>query len=157
MTLVHSSAPTCPRDVAAAATLWLPVLAVVVTWLLWVDRLPAVLPRQWGSDGAVSSTLPTWAMAAFAGAVSLGAAILATYYLRERAAPNRRLVYLGLGFAAGLSSCLWLTTGGVTIAAGSAEPRLGAWVLLTFVSFGYGLLPFFLARKWIVPPAPEAA
>ncbi len=128
MTLVDSSAKTRPRDVAAAATLWLPVLAVVVTWLLWSDHLPDLLPRQWGSDGEVSSTGSTSAMAAFAGGVSLGAAILATYYLRERAAPNRRLVYLGLGFAAGLSSCLWLTTAGVTIAAGNEEPKLGAWL-----------------------------
>lgn len=117
MTLVSSSAPTRARDAAAAATLWLPVVAVIVTWLLWKNRLPNVLPRQWGSDGAVSSTMPTWAMALIAFSVSLGAALLATHSLRERGAPTRRQVYLGLGFAAGLSSCLWLTTAGVTIAA----------------------------------------
>ena len=155
MTLVNSSAPTRSRDIAAAAILWLPTVAVVVTWLLWVDRLPAVLPRQWGRDGAVSGAMPTGAMAAIAVVVSLGAAILATYWLRERGAPNRRPVYLGLGFAAGLSSCLWLTTAGITIAAGAAEPEMGAWVLLTYVACGYGALPFFLAQKWIAPASPE--
>ena len=155
MTLVTSSAPTRPRDVGAAATLWLPIVAVVVTWLLWIDRLPDVLPRQWGPGGAVSSTMPTVAMGAIAVVVSLGAAFLATYWLRERGAPNRRTVYLGLGFAAGLSSCLWLTTAGITIAAGAAEPKMGAWVLLTFAACGYGALPFFLAQKWIAPASPE--
>ena len=154
MTLINSSAPTRPRDVAAAATLWLPIVAVVVTWLLWMERLPAVLPRQWGRDGAVSSTMPTVAMGAIAVVVSLSAALLATYWLRERGAPNRRPVYLGLGFAAGLSSCLWLTTAGITIAAGTAEPEMGAWLLLTFAACGYGGLPFLLAQKWVVPVIP---
>ncbi|WP_104133712.1 hypothetical protein [Cryobacterium sp. Y62] len=154
MTLVSNSAPTRPRDVAAAATLWLPIAAVVVTWLLWIERLPAVLPRQWGRDGAVSSTMPTVAMGAIAVVVSLGAALFATYWLRERGAPNRRSVYLGLGFAAGLSSCLWLTTAGITIAAGTAEPEMGAWVLFTFAACGYGGLPFLLAQKWMVPVIP---
>jgi len=148
MTLVTSSAPTRLRDVLAAATLWLPVLAVGITWLLWRDLLPSVLPQQWGSDGRVSSSGPTGATAAFAAGVSFAAAIVATYFLRERAAPNRRIVYLGLGFAAGLSSCVWLITAGVTLAAGDDEPVLGAWILLTFVSFGYGLPAFFLAHKW---------
>ena len=151
MTLVNSSAPTRPRDVVAALTLWLPVLAVIVTWLLWIDRLPEVLPRQWGRDGTVSSTMPTWAMAVVALGVSLGAAILATYWLRERGAPNRRQAYLGLGLAAGLSSCLWLTTAGITIASGGAEPEWGAWVLFTFTACGYGALPFLIAHKWVVP------
>ncbi|TFB95571.1 hypothetical protein E3O25_02130 [Cryobacterium sp. TMT1-3] len=155
MTLVNSSAPTRSRDVAAAATLWLPVVAVVVTWLLWIDRLPSVLPRQWGSDGAVSSTIPTWAMAVIAFGVSLGAAILATGWLRERRAPNRRQVYVGLGFAAGLASSLWLMTAGITIDAGDAEPKLGAWLLLTFAACGYGALPYFLAQKWMPPVLPE--
>jgi hypothetical protein len=155
MTLVNSSAPTRPRDVAAAATLWLPLLAVVVTWLLWIDRLPDVLPRQWGRDGAVSSTMPTEAMAAIAVVVSVGAAILATSWLRERGAPNRRPVYLGLGFAAGLSSCLWLSTAGITIAASDAEPEMGAWVLFTVAACGYGVLPFLLAHKWLDPASPE--
>lgn len=151
MTLVTSSAPTRLRDVLAAATLWLPVLAVGITWLLWQERLPADLPQQWGSDGRVSSTGPTGATAIFAAGVSLTAAIVATYFLRERAAPNRRMVYLGLGFAAGLSSCVWLTSAGVTIAAGTGDPALGAWILLTFVSFGYGLPAFFLAHRWVAP------
>ena len=151
MTLVNSSAPTRPRDIAAALTLWLPFMAVVVTWLLWIDRLPGVLPRQWGRDGAVSSTMPTWGMAVIALVVSLGAASLATYWLRERGAPNRRQVYLGLGLAAGLSSSLWLTTAGITVAAGAAEPKMGAWVLLTFAACGYGLLPFLIAQKWVTP------
>ncbi|MDJ0337016.1 hypothetical protein [Cryobacterium sp. PH31-O1] len=158
MTLVNSSAPTRPRDRAAALTLWLPFMAVVVTGLLWLDRVPSVLPRQWGRDGAVSSTMPTWAMAVIAVVVSLGAASIATYWLRERGAPNRRQVYLGLGFAAGLSSCLWLTTAGLTVAAGDGEPEMGAWVLFTFVACGYGALPFFLAQKWVAPrTAPEPA
>lgn len=152
ITLVNSSAHTRPRDRAAALTLWLPFVAVVVTWLLWIGRLPSVLPRQWGRDGGVSSTMPTWAMVVIAVVVSLGAAMLATYWLRERGAPNRRQVYLGLGFAAGLSSCLWLTTAGITVAVGDGEPEMGAWVLLTFVACGYGALPFFLAQKWVAPP-----
>ncbi|MDJ0377895.1 hypothetical protein [Cryobacterium sp. PH31-L1] len=151
MTLVNSSAPTSPRDIAAALTLWVPFVAAVVTWLLWIDRLPGVLPRQWGRDGAVSSTMPTWGMAVVALVVSLGAAILATYWLRERGAPNRRQIYLGLGSAAGLSSSLWLTTAGITVAAGPAEPKMGAWVLLTFAACGYGLLPFLIAQKWVTP------
>ena len=155
MTLVNSSAPTRSRDVAAAATLWLPAVVVAVTWLLWIDRLPSVLPRQWDSDGAVSSTIPTWAMATIAVVVSLGAAILATGWLHERRAPNRRQVYVGLGFAAGLSSSVWLTTAGLTIAAGDAEPELGAWLLLTLAACGYGALPYLLAQKWIPPVSPE--
>ncbi|TFB76394.1 hypothetical protein E3O06_03260 [Cryobacterium glaciale] len=102
--------------------------------------------------------MPTWAMAVVAVVVSLGAAILATRWFRERGAPNRRQIYLGLGLTAGLSSSLSLTTAGITIAAGSAEPKMGAWVLHTFAACGYGVLPFLLAKKWVASAAvPEPA
>ncbi|MCI4658291.1 hypothetical protein [Cryobacterium zhongshanensis] len=151
----RSSGRARARDILAAATVWIPLAVVVTTWLVWRAELPADLPRQWGNDG-VSSTWPTGVAIALFSVVCLGSAVLATLALREGAAPTRRKTFLWSGFAAGLATGAWLMTAGSTITAGpGAEPRVGAWPLLLMALFGYGLIPFLLAHRWVAAEPEE--
>lgn len=137
------------RDVLAIATLWIPFIAVVVTWLFWRDALPDEMPKQWDADG-VSSTAPTWIMLGVTSLASFVAALVATLALYASAAPSRRSIFLGTGFVAGLASSAWLVTGSVTvIAGGTSEPNPGGWPLLAILASGYGAIPYLLSPKWI--------
>ncbi|PXA67300.1 hypothetical protein [Cryobacterium arcticum] len=143
------------RDIAAVATLWLPVLVVGVTATSWLDRLPADLPKQWGPDG-VTSTAPTWLLLLIAVVLSLAAAVGSLLALPAGAAPNRRTIFLASGFVAGLAASVWLVCAGSTILAGSAEPEVGAWPLLAILSCGYGGIAALLASPWSAPPRTAA-
>jgi hypothetical protein len=145
----RSSGRARARDVLAAVSLWIPLASVVTTWLIWRDKLPSDLPRQWGSDG-VSSTWPTWVAIVLFALVCLGSALIATLALRKGAAPTRRTTFLWSGFAAGLATGGWLMIAGSTITSGpGTEPQVGAWPLLLMVLLGYGLIPFLLAHRWV--------
>ncbi|MDY7527252.1 MULTISPECIES: hypothetical protein [unclassified Cryobacterium] len=145
----RSSGRARARDVLAAVAVWVPLAAVVTTWLIWREELPTDLPRQWGSHG-VSSTWPTWMAIALLVVVCLASALIATFALREGAAPTRRKTFLWSGFAAGLATGGWLMIAGSTITSGpGAEPQVGAWPLLLMALLGYGLIPFLLAHRWV--------
>lgn len=143
------------RDVGAAATLWLPVLLVALTAVLWLDRLPADLPRQWGPDG-VAATAPTWLLLVIAAGLGLAAAAGSLLALPAGAAPHRRAIFLASGFVAGLAASVWLVSAGSIILAGSAKPEMGAWPLLAILSCGYGGIAALLASPWS-PPRRSAA
>lgn len=137
------------RDVVAALTLFVPLVVVVATWLIWWEALPADLPRQWRSDG-VTSTWPTGFAILLLALVGLGSAVIATFALRQGAAAGRRKTFLWSGFAAGLACGVWLMVAGSTITSGAkAEPQVGAWPLLLMVLMGYGLIPFLIAHRWV--------
>lgn len=134
------------RERFAAATLWLPVLAISVTATLWYDSLPAVLPRQW-SGSEVTSTSGTEVMIGVTGSIALLGAIVGLVALSDAAAEIRRVLLLAAGFAAGLAASTWLVIAGLVMVTGSPEPAAGAWPVLAVVGSGYGVLPFALSPR----------
>ncbi|WP_165065415.1 hypothetical protein [Marisediminicola senii] len=135
-----------PGEKLAAASLWLPVVAISVTAALWFDRLPGTLPRQWnGSE--VTSTWPTTLTIGATGSFALLGAVVGTIALATAAADIRRVTMLGAGFIAGLSAGLWLVIAGLVVATGSPEPDAGAWSLLALAAGAYGLIPYALSPR----------
>jgi hypothetical protein len=134
------------RDRLAAATLWLPVVAVSLTATLWHDRLPALLPRQW-NGAEVTSTVGTEILIGITGTLALLGALGGLVVLSDAAADIRRGLLLGAGFVAGLAAGVWLVIAGLVIATGSAEPDAGAWPVLAVLACGYGLIPFALSPR----------
>jgi hypothetical protein len=134
------------RDRLAAATLWLPVVALSVTATLWYDRLPALLPRQW-NGAEVTSTVGTEILIGITGTLALLGALGGLVVLSDAAADIRRGLLLAAGCVAGLAAGVWLVIAGLVIATGSAEPDAGAWPVLAILGCGYGLIPFALSPR----------
>lgn len=150
-----------PRDVVALATLFLPLVVVLVTATLWWGDLPAELPRQWNADG-ISSASPAGVMFGVLLGLTLLAAIGAALAMPAGAAPNRRNIFLGSGFVAGLAGSIWVFSAGLTVLPGADPTAPGGWPLVTVIFGGYGALPYFLAHAWVYParddgPEPDAA
>ncbi|MGY4856500.1 hypothetical protein [Cryobacterium sp. AP23] len=138
---------TRPRDIAAVASLWLPVLGIVLTAVFWFARLPADLPTQWGTDG-VTSTAAAWLVLTITVGLGLAAGVGAVFALPAGAAANRRTIFLASGFVGGLAASVWLVCAGSTIIAGPAEPEVGGWPLLSILACGYGGIAALLASPW---------
>jgi hypothetical protein len=143
------------RNRIAAATLWLPVVAVSLTATLWYDRLPAVLPRQWNGAG-VTSTAGTEIMIGISGGLALLGAIAGLVALSDVAARIRRGLVLAAGFTAGMGAGIWFVSAGLVIATGSPEPDAGAWPLLAVLACAYGFVPFLLTPRRAPHSAPAA-
>jgi hypothetical protein len=134
------------RDRLAAATLWLPVVAVSVTATLWYDRLPSVLPRQW-NGAQVTSTVGTEILIGITGTLALLGALGGLLVLSDAAADIRRGLLLAAGFVAGLGAGVWLVIAGLVMVTGSPEPDAGAWPVLAILACGYGFIPFALSPR----------
>jgi hypothetical protein len=134
------------RDRLAAATLWLPVVAVSVTATLWYDQLPTILPRQWNGP-EVTSTVGTEVFLGIVGTLALVGALGGLIVLSDAAADIRRGLLLAAGFVAGLSASVWLVIAGLVMITGSPEPDAGAWPALAVLGSGYGLIPFALSPR----------
>lgn len=148
---IHETTPALSprstrRERFAAASLWLPVVAVSVTATLWYDKLPAVLPRQWNGT-EVTSTASTEVMIGITGSIALLGAIVGLVALADAAASIRRGLVLAAGCAAGLSAGIWLVTAGLVLITGSPEPDAGAWPLLAVLAGAYGFIPFLLSPR----------
>lgn len=140
------------RDRLAAATLWLPALAISITATLWYDRLPARLPQQWNGTG-VTSTAGTEIVIGVTGTIALIGAVTGLIALSDAAANIRRGLVLAAGSAAGLAAGVWLVLAGLVIVTGSPEPEAGLWPALTVLGCAYGLIPFALSPRR--PPEPD--
>lgn len=144
------------RILAAVLTLFLPLLAVVATWLLWREDLPDRLASHWSGLGTADDTLPTTAVfiwtAVVAGLAAIGTVIvLSLRWVRPTAAAG---VFFFAGLLAGEAAALWLVSAGLTLQAGSAEDAvLGGWILVLLASAAYGLIPYAITPK----PVPEGA
>ncbi|GAA4145682.1 hypothetical protein [Leifsonia shinshuensis] len=63
----------------------------------------------------------------------------------------RRLILLATGSVSAIASAQWLVSTGLTIRAGDPHQAvLGAWILVPFAAFAYGVVPLLLAP----PPRP---
>ena len=143
----HDSHRAGAREIGAVLLLVIPFVVVALTAILWVEWLPADLPRQWNADG-VSGTSPLWLMLVGPLLLTLLAAIGAAFALPAAAAPNRVCIFLAAGFVGGAAAGAWLLCAGLALAPGSADVTqadVGGWPLLMVLFWGYGALPAFLA------------
>lgn len=143
------------RDRLAVGLLWLPVLVVAATAVLWYDRLPARLPQQWDATG-VTTTAPTEVLLAITGGVALLGALAGLAALAKGTADIRRTLLLGAGFFAGLGTGVWLVSAGLVIATGTPQPAAGGWPLLGVLAGAYGLIPFALSPRRPVAGGPHS-
>ena len=134
------------RERFAAATLWLPVVAISITATLWFDQLPDVLPKQW-SGTEVTSTIASEALIGITGGIALLGAIVGLVALSDAAADFRRNLVLAAGCGAGLAAGIWFVCAGLVLVTGSPEPDAGGWPLLGVAAGAYGLIPFALSPK----------
>jgi len=143
------------RDRLAVGLLWLPVLVVAATALLWWDRLPARLPQQWDATG-VTTTAPTEVLLAITGGIALLGALAGLAALARGTADIRRTLLLIAGCAAGLSTGIWLVSAGLVIATGTPEPAAGGWPLLGVLLGAFGLIPFALSPRRPIGQVPRS-
>ncbi|GAA1210580.1 hypothetical protein [Rhodoglobus aureus] len=149
------------RDAVAAAVSWLPLIAVVATWLFWRSLLPAEVASRFGSNGEVTSTLPTLLLVGVAAAVCFIAASVGTASAnREMPASERRRTFLIAGVSSGLTAAIWIVLAAIAVAApAGAEPTMGGWGLFAPLAGIFGLVPYFIAAKTRVdlsgPSRPE--
>ncbi|WP_426516607.1 hypothetical protein ACPPVQ_18400 [Diaminobutyricibacter sp. McL0618] len=125
---MRESTPT--RRVAAVALCWLPVVAVIASWLLLRERLPEEMATQWSGRKTSGYTASVVVVAIILG-VACSAALSATFVRR------RRVVFLAAGFG-GMGALVWFV---LALANAVQPPDVGGWGLLTPFAFAYGFIP----------------
>lgn len=143
------------RRVLAAITLWVPVLAVVLSWWVWRDNLPTELASHWSGlgaadDTAATGTLLSVGLAATGASAVVGVVMVVWPGISTRA--RRNGVFL-MGLFGGLGATSWLLSAGLTMQVGDPyDVTLGPWLILLLASAGYGVIPMLISPK----PQPEA-
>lgn len=137
------------RDAVAAAVSWLPLIAVITTWLFWRALLPVEIASRFGSNGEVTSTLPTLFLVGAVAAVCFIAASVCTASVnRDLTTDERRRTFLIAGVISGLAAATWLIIAFVAVSApAGTDPAIGGWGLLAPLAGIFGLVPYFIAAK----------
>lgn len=145
-TAPHSTA----RTIAAVISMFVPVTAVLVSFLLWKDRLPPELASHWSdtgqANGVMTVSLFLTVALAMTGASAASSVILGVW--PAASAATRRHGFLIAGIIAGAGAQAWLASAFLTMRAEDPyEVVLGGWGILGIVAAAYGLVPFSIAPK----------
>ena len=138
------------RRVLAGASLCVPVLVVIISWWVWRDDLPTELASHWSGAGPADDAMAVGTLLALnlgmTGVPAVaGVAISVWPGMSARA---RRGPYFFLGVFGGMGAATWLLSAGLTMQVGDPyEVVLGAWVIVSFVAAGYGIIPFLIAPR----------
>ncbi|WP_166880695.1 hypothetical protein [Salinibacterium sp. ZJ450] len=142
------------RDALAAATVWLPFLTFLMTWVLWADDLPTTVTLRNDLNSENAAALPVWLIAIGLGVVLLGAGIGASSVVPE--GPNdsssRRTPLFWAGAVAGFTCAIWIFQSWAAMYPPADPSRFNA--LAGFATIGaalYGLLPFSISK----PPSQD--
>lgn len=132
------------RTILAAASMALPLVAIVLTYALWAPGLPEEVASHWSGTGAPDDSLPT--VNVFIGALILSsAALIATIVLlaiRKPAIQPQRMIVFLLGLVGGLAAGVWIIPTWLTMQAGSVEgAELGFWAIPLGIGSLYGIVP----------------
>lgn len=143
-TSTPTARPSRTRAIIAAATMAIPVAAIVVTYIAWVPGLPAEVASHWSGSGAPDDSLPT--MSVFIGALILSSlALIATIVLlgfRRPGLQAKRFIIFLLGLVGGLAAGVWIVPTWLTLQAGSVEgAELGFWIIPLGIGSLYGIIP----------------
>lgn len=140
------------RRLAAAVAVLAPAALALCARAAWSGDLPETIGTHWSSPGPADRATPThdffastFAVAAVASVLGVTAALLPRLYPLAR-----RLVLLATGSVSAIAATQWLVSTWLTIRAGDPyQAVLGAWILIPFAAFAYGVVPLLLA-----PPCP---
>lgn len=138
------------RMALAGASLCVPVLVVIISWWVWRDSLPAELASHWSGSGPADDAMAVGTLLALnLGMTGVPAvAGLAISFWPGISARTRRGAYFFLGVFGGMGAATWLLSAGLTMQVGDPyEVVLGAWVIVSFVAAGYGIIPFLISPK----------
>ncbi len=138
------------RDALAAATVWLPFLVFVATWVSWSDRLPADLRLRNNIYPESAAVLPTWLIVVGIAVVLVGVGIGAISVVPggPNDSQSRRVPLFWAGAVAGFVCAIWLFQVGGAIDPPADPNRANA--LAGFAAIGaalYGLIPLFIANR----------
>ncbi|WP_146066116.1 hypothetical protein [Cryobacterium sp. Y82] len=138
------------RKVLAGASLCVPVLVVIISWRVWRGDLPTELASHWSGSGPADDAMAVGTLLALnlgmTGVPAVaGVAISVWPGMSARA---KRGAYFFLGVFGGMGAAIWLLSAGLTMQVGDPyEVVLGAWVIVSFVAAGYGIIPFLIAPR----------
>ncbi|WP_434317970.1 hypothetical protein [Leifsonia sp. P73] len=138
------------RRLAAAVAVVAPAALALWSRAAWGAELPETVGTHWSSPGPADRTTPTHDLFAGAFGVSAIAALLgATAGLLPRLHPlTRRLILLATGSVSAIAATQWMVPTWLTMRAGDpGEAVLGAWILIMFGAFAYGVLPSCWRRR----------
>ncbi|WP_129590472.1 hypothetical protein [Cryobacterium aureum] len=138
------------RRSLAGASLCVPVLVVIISWLAWRDALPAELASHWSGSGPADDAMAVGTLLALNLALSGVPAVagVAVSFWPGISARARRGTYFFLGVFGGMGAVTWLLSAGLTMQVGDPyEVVLGPWVIVSIVAAGYGLIPFAISPK----------
>lgn len=144
------------RDVLAAVVVLLPAVLIGCSQLWWQEDLPIEIGTHWSTPGPADGATPTdqfftttLIIAVASGCIGAAAA------LARRVPPlGTRITLLAAGGVAGIAGAQWLVSAGLTLQAGDPYgSTLGAWILVQFAAFGYGVIPMLIAPapRWDSP------
>ncbi|KRC62458.1 hypothetical protein ASE14_01060 [Agromyces sp. Root81] len=137
------------RDAIAAATVCIPFLVFIATWIAWADRLPpAVSLRNDISDS--SPMFPTWVVIVGVAIVLAGAGIGAIFAAAGGVGDTQspRVPLFWAGAVAGFVCAIWIFQ--ILFAINPPMNPGSASAVAGFTTIGaaaYGLIPFLIASK----------
>lgn len=136
------------RRALAAATLFVPVLVVIVSWWGWRDRLPAELASHWSGAGPADGAMAVGSLFALSLAMTGVPAVagVALALWPGFSVRTRRGGFFLLGLFGGMGAVSWLLSAGLTMQVGDPyEVVLGLWAIPSLASAGYGFIPFLIS------------
>ncbi|MBH0109978.1 hypothetical protein I6E81_07345 [Salinibacterium sp. NG22] len=138
------------RRVVAVVIMFVPLAAILGSFALWRDRLPPELASHWSGTGPADDVMAVAQFLTLAVALT-GSAAVASVVLGVwpgLLASTRRYGFLIAGLPAGIGAQTWLVSAYLTMQAGDPyEVVQGPWLILGFVSYVYGLIPFLILPK----------
>lgn len=141
------------RWTIALLVLFLPAVAIAVTWALWQSLHAGQVASHWSGLGTPDASLPALGVFVAALSVAVAAAIGGSLVVALPRARRRlkRATLFWTGTTAGLAAGVWIIPAGLTVQAGSPEQAvLGGWGVVLALTILYGAAPYLIA-----PPAPQ--
>lgn len=137
------------RDVAAAATVWVPFVVFATATALRTEVVTATVELR-NDVGTTAPSLPAWVIALVVAIVLVGVGVGAISVVPEgpNDASTRRVPLFWAGAVAGFVCAIWLFQSWVVLNPPEDGSRFNA--LAGFATIGaalYGLLPFFIANR----------
>lgn len=142
------------RIALAVVALWLPAIAILLSWSAWSNQLPKTLPIHWSGTGTPDGFGATDSIFITTLCFAVGAAVVGTLcaYLPVVRPLLRRGILGFAGLVGGVAASAWILSGWLTIQAGGDPEQavLGAWVILPLLGTAWGVVPWVLHPKTAV-------
>lgn len=147
-----TTGPVALRRTAAGASLWGPVVALLVAATALRTILPDRIASHWPATGRPDGFSGTWSFFTVTVAITAVLAVIGTIVLvRSRDGRQVRALATVIASTAAVIGAAWIVSAAVTVQAGSAEDAVLGWGLAVVIAtllwggVAWLLLPFELA------------